>query len=73
MYLSCDGPQPLKHVTPTSGNFYPTFCRLLIFLKLTFSKNSFRDAIRVSNSLDRGRAGHSAVRSKTVVLLLFPY
>ena len=28
------------------------FCRLLIFFKSTFSKNSFRNTIRVSNSLD---------------------
>ena len=34
------------------GNF-SCFCRLLIFFsKLTFSKNSFRNTIRMSNSLD---------------------
>ena len=33
-------------------NFFMLFCRLLIFSKSTFSKNSFKNAIRVSNSLD---------------------
>ena len=32
------------------------FCRLLIFSKLMFSKNSFRNIIRVSNSLDSNQA-----------------
>ena len=32
------------------------FCRLLFFFKSTFSKNSFRNTIRVSNSLDPGQA-----------------
>ena len=34
------------------------FCRLLIFSKSTFSKNSFRNTIRVSNSLDPDQARH---------------
>ena len=34
------------------------FCRLPVFSKLTFSKNSFRNNIRVSNSLDRDQARH---------------
>ena len=32
------------------------FCRLLIFLKYTFWKNSFRNNIRVSKSLDSDQA-----------------
>ena len=40
------------------GNFR-AFCRLLIFFsKYTFSKNSFRNTIRVSISLDPGQARH---------------
>ena len=31
--------------------FFMLFCRLLIFSKSSFSKNSFRNTIRVSNSL----------------------
>ena len=39
------------------GNFTCFFfCRLLIFSKTTFSKNSFRNAIRVSKSLDPDQA-----------------
>ena len=34
------------------------FCRLLIFSKLTFSKNSFSNTIRVLNSLDPDQAPH---------------
>ena len=34
------------------------FCRLLIFSKSTFSKNSLKNNIRVSNSLDPDQAGH---------------
>ena len=34
------------------GIFFPLFCCLLIFSISTFSKNSFRNMIRVSNSLD---------------------
>ena len=34
------------------------FCRCLIFSKSTFSNSSFRNAIRVSNSLDLGQARH---------------
>ena len=32
------------------------FCRLLIFFKINFLKNSFRNAIRVSNTLDPDQA-----------------
>ena len=39
------------------GNFACFFCRLWIFFKkLTFSKKSFRNIIRVSNSLDPDQA-----------------
>ena len=34
------------------GNFSCFHCRLLIFSKLTFSKNAFRNIVRVSNRLD---------------------
>ena len=34
------------------------FCRLLIFSKSTFQKNSFKKTIRVSNSLDPDQARH---------------
>ena len=34
------------------------FCHLLIYSKSAFSKNSFRNTIRVSNSLDRDQARH---------------
>ena len=40
-----------------SGLFLMFFCRPLIFLKSTFSKNSFRNTIRVSNSLDGQNVG----------------
>ena len=40
------------------GNFACFFCCLLIFSKSTFSKNSFRNTIRVSNSLDPDQARH---------------
>ena len=35
-----------------SGQFFILFCRLQTFPKLTFSKKSFRNTTRVSNSLD---------------------
>ena len=38
------------------------FCRLLIFSKITFSKNSFRDTIRASNSLNPDQARHFVIR-----------
>ena len=39
------------------GNFACFFCRLPIFFsKLTFSKNSFGNTVRVSNSLDPDQA-----------------
>ena len=34
------------------GNFFINFCRLLIFFKIIFLKNSFRNNNSVSNSLD---------------------
>ena len=37
----------------TISSFSCFCCRLLTFSKLTFSKNSFRNTIRVSNSLDQ--------------------
>ena len=47
-------------VTLPPGKFFLTFCHLLIFLKVNFSKNSFRNRIRVSNSIDPGQAQHFA-------------
>ena len=42
------------------GNFSCLCCRLLIFFsKLTFSKNSFRNTIKVSNSLYPDQDWHS--------------
>ena len=35
---------------------FHAFCRLLVFSKSIFSKNSFRNTIRVSNSVDPDRA-----------------
>ena len=41
------------------GNFYMLFCCLWIFFfKSTFSKTSFRNTIRLSNSLDPDQARH---------------
>ena len=40
-----------------AGIFLMKFCSLLIFSKLTFSKNSFRNTIIVSNSLDHDQGG----------------
>ena len=43
-----------------SGLFCMLFCRLRIFSKSSFSKNSFRNTIGVSNSLDReSRSGQT--------------
>ena len=39
-----------------AGEFGTLFCRLLIFSKVTFSKNSFRNTSRVSNSLNPDQA-----------------
>ena len=41
-----------------SVQFFMFFCRLLIFSKSTFSKNSFRNTISVSISLDPDQAWH---------------
>ena len=43
------------------GNFSCFFCRLLLFSKLTFQRNSFRNTIRVANSLDPDQARHSGL------------
>ena len=48
---------PLQHCM--LGNFSFFCCRLLTFYKLTFSKNSFRNTIRVSNRLDPDQDRHS--------------
>ena len=40
------------------GNFLGFFCGLLIFLKINFLKNSFRNTIRVSKSSDPDQAQH---------------
>ena len=40
------------------GSFFMLFCRLLIFFKIIFLKNSFRNIIRVLNSLDPDQARH---------------
>ena len=39
-----------------TGKFFMLFCRLLIFFKINFLKNSFRNIIRMSNSLDPDQA-----------------
>ena len=41
------------------GNFFPLFCRLLIFFKIIFLKNPFRNTIRVPNRLDPDQARQS--------------
>ena len=41
------------------GKFSCFYCQLLTFSKLTFSKNSSRNTIRVSNSLDPDQDRHS--------------
>ena len=42
-----------------AGKFFMLFCRLLFFFfKSTFLKDSFRNVIRVSNSLDPDQARH---------------
>ena len=59
--LSGEGPlmwMMLLHLHVNSlppGKFFMLFC-LLIFTKSTFLKNSFRNTIRVSNSLDQDQA-----------------
>ena len=46
-----------KELTLCPWEFFSRFfCRLLIFSKSSFSKNSFRSTIRVSNSLDPDQA-----------------
>ena len=40
------------------GHFFMFFCRLLIFFKSSFSKNSYKNTIRVSNSLGPDQAQH---------------
>ena len=41
------------------GKIFMLFCSLLFFFKINFSKNSFGNTIRVSNSLDPDQARHS--------------
>ena len=41
-----------------AGKVFHEFCRLPIFSKLTFLKNSFGNTIRVSKSLDQDQARH---------------
>ena len=41
------------------GNTHALLCRLLTFVKFAFSKNSFRNTIRVSNGLDPDQDRHS--------------
>ena len=42
-----------------TGKFFMLLCHLLIFFQnQLFEKNSFRNTIRVSNSLDPDQAGH---------------
>ena len=40
------------------GKFFMPFCRLLIIVKINFFQNSFRNTIRVSNSLDPDQVRH---------------
>ena len=44
--------------TAMLGNFSCFCCRLLTFFKFTFPKNSFRNTIRVTNSLDPDQNRH---------------
>ena len=46
-----------EYLTPCLLGNFACFCRLLIFFKWNFSKNYFRNTIRVSNSLDSDQAG----------------
>ena len=41
------------------GNFSSFCCRLLTFFKITFSKNSFKNTISVSNALESDQDPHS--------------
>ena len=55
----CGRQKSILHVNSLpAGNFSMFFCRMVIFSKSTFSKNSFRNTIRVSNSLDLDQAKH---------------
>ena len=40
------------------GNIITLYCRLLIFFKIIFKRNSFRITIRVANSSDPDQARH---------------
>ena len=55
-----DLPVENRLILSMQGNFSCFFCRLLIFSKSTFLKNSFRNTIRVLNSLDPDQARHFA-------------
>ena len=41
------------------GNFSCFYCLLLTSIKIGFSRNSFRNTIRVANSLDQDQVPHS--------------
>ena len=45
-----------KHRGRFSGKFFPLFCHLLIFFKVSFFENSFSYTVTVSNSLDLDQA-----------------
>ena len=49
------------------------FCHLLFFFKSTFWKNSFRNIIRVSNSLDHDQARHFVDNSLCQCYLLITF
>ena len=49
----------LEHCKPHVIQFSMLCCPLLTFSKLTFSKNSFKNTIRVSNELDQNQDQHS--------------
>ena len=57
LYTEDDVSNTEKYSLPT-GKFSMLFCRLLIFLKSSFPKYSFRNIIRVSNSLDPDQDRH---------------
>ena len=45
-----------RSISLPPGKFCLPYCRLLIFFKITFLKKSFKNTIRVANSLDPGQA-----------------
>ena len=53
------GANEMVHVTLHTGLFFMLSCLLLIFFKINFFlKNSFRNTIKVSNSMDLDQARH---------------